>query len=544
MFLSYLYRRAESQLRDALRGGSSFSEAFSSSLAVRLVRGLFVSGLLDRCDDSATVPGKRSTHNSLLALIRNTHSSSLVRNAIVSKVTSASPSVPLSTSSAGYWGLITSPIQTIQKWWWEHVLLSSSRSAPLLLEGPRESSAASGGGEVATSGATQNSGRISLPDDPLAERSLNLLLILLHNNRSSASRNPFREVFGMLQDESIGNEGGDAESREAGGGDSRDIELMSRGKGAMMVSSLHVDFRSAIRGLESCLPSESASLLLYSLLQSHPNFADMLIATDTAHLLLGRCLHGLYSLTRNAAAGSKSERGVRLNRMYILVICVLLMLQDGALMERMVVMRVQAPWYKERHLQNTSLLDVVTLCVLRTIMFSVFRAKDAYLLGNCCAALHNVSTRVTQLHPYTSERVVKMAFQMAGRIASSANTAGVVADPAALQLLVHAFTALLKFITTSLRPSSRLVNAHLLYALIHDFESVERTFSAPGLERVLAAGDHQNQSLLQLLPRIVHLARVHLAVIERLRGGADGVGGYFSAEEAIASLRASINVAA
>jgi hypothetical protein len=32
------------------------------------------------------------------------------------------------------------------------------------------------------------------------------------------------------------------------------VELMSRGKGALVVSSLHVDFRRAIRGLERCGP--------------------------------------------------------------------------------------------------------------------------------------------------------------------------------------------------------------------------------------------------------------------------------------------------
>jgi hypothetical protein len=40
--------------------------------------------------------------------------------------------------------------------------------------------------------------------------------------------------------------------------------------------------------------------------------------------------------------------------MYILVICLLLVLQDGVLMARLVSIRVQAPWYKERQLHNVS----------------------------------------------------------------------------------------------------------------------------------------------------------------------------------------------
>ncbi len=69
------------------------------------------------------------------------------------------------------------------------------------------------------------------------------------------------------------------------------------------------------------------------------------------------------------------------------------------------------------------MLDLVTLCTLRSVMHAVFRAKDTYLLGNCCAVLHNVSTQVVELHPYTSERIVKMLYQLAGRIVVWADAA-------------------------------------------------------------------------------------------------------------------------
>jgi hypothetical protein len=85
-------------------------------------------------------------------------------------------------------------------------------------------------------------------------------------------------------------------------------------------------------------------------------------------------------------------------------------------------------------------------------------------------------------------------------------------------------------ITTPIRPSSRLANAHLLYALIHDFELIERNLSAPGLVNVLVALGDPFVDALQQLPCIVRLAKIHLMAIEQLRGD-EGEGRYFSADE-------------
>lgn len=115
--------------------------------------------------------------------------------------------------------MITSPILTMQQWWQGQLALLNSRRGLLLTASPAEPFLT--GGEKQT-GAVANKQRILFPTDPLVERSLNLLLVLLHNNRfvcflyryfsdsllrSAASRNPFREVFGMLQDDSINSSG-------------------------------------------------------------------------------------------------------------------------------------------------------------------------------------------------------------------------------------------------------------------------------------------------------------------------------------------------
>jgi hypothetical protein len=127
-------------------------------------------------------------------------------------------------------GMITSPILTMQQWWQGQLALITSRRGLLLAASPRQSSSPSGEGEKKTDAVTSQQ-RIVFPSDPLAERSLNLLLVLLHNNRyvhvhvcfvldlcdaplrSATSRNPFREIFGMLQDDSIGSDAGAAATR-------------------------------------------------------------------------------------------------------------------------------------------------------------------------------------------------------------------------------------------------------------------------------------------------------------------------------------------
>jgi hypothetical protein len=86
-----------------------------------------------------------------------------------------------------------------------------------------------------------------------------------------------------------------------------------------------------------------------------------MVIADSAHLLLDRCLYGLHFLTSSfvssmgrGEATTDCQSSSRLSRMYILVICLLLVLQDGMLMARLMSMRVQAPWYKERQLHNVS----------------------------------------------------------------------------------------------------------------------------------------------------------------------------------------------
>jgi len=91
------------------------------------------------------------------------------------------------------------------------------------------------------------------------------------------------------------------------------------------------------------------------------------ISTDTVGLVLSSCLHGLYSLTskpekRGVGLGVKGPpsslppSSKNLNQLYILVVCVLMLMQDSSVLQEIVKHEHEVPmnWYKERQLKHVS----------------------------------------------------------------------------------------------------------------------------------------------------------------------------------------------
>lgn len=168
--------------------------------------------------------------------------------------------------------------------------------------------------------------------------------------------------------------------------------------------------------------------------------------SDSVGLVLTACLRGLYSLTAKAGKGLSGKgppSSKSLNQLYVLVVCVLMLVQDSAVLQEIVQHEQEASmdWYKERHLKHVSsprlyfvellnvyelfirchalqasLMDAALLCLLRTVMHALFRLQDQYLLSNACAALHNLSTRMQRtVLPYTAERLVRVLSQLCSR---------------------------------------------------------------------------------------------------------------------------------
>ena len=113
----------------------------------------------------------------------------------------------------------------------------------------------------------------------------------------------------------------------------------------------------------------------------------VLPSTDTVGLVLSSCLRGLYSLTskpEKKAAGSGGKgppsslppSSKNLNKLYILVVCVLMLVQDSSVLQEIVKHEHEVPmdWYKERQLKHvrppflTSVLDQAFLIALSVVV--------------------------------------------------------------------------------------------------------------------------------------------------------------------------------
>jgi hypothetical protein len=99
-----------------------------------------------------------------------------------------------------------------------------------------------------------------------------------------------------------------------------------------------------------------------------------------------------------------------------------------------------------------SLVDASFLCILRCIMHALCRAKDAYLLSNSCAILHNLVGALPSggLQPYAAERVVRVTVQLCRRAEKESvqrTSAGSVEGP----LLSEALGTMMQVLDSALR---------------------------------------------------------------------------------------------
>ena len=101
--------------------------------------------------------------------------------------------------------------------------------------------------------------------------------------------------------------------------------------------------------------------------------------------------------------------------LYVLVICLLVLVQSAQVRPMLFTCTVTAPWYKEHFLKDVSLADLTTLCTLRTTVFALFRLQDAYLLSNCFAILL-VTFHMKHIGCYVSERIAKVLLQLAKKL--------------------------------------------------------------------------------------------------------------------------------
>ncbi|KAL0287290.1 UNVERIFIED_CONTAM: Dymeclin [Sesamum calycinum] len=194
---------------------------------------------------------------------------------------------------------------------------------------------------------------------PLAENSLNVLLILCHyhkcisvDNVKDKSHNSSSES--LPKEETYFSENPFCRAVE----NVRDIEfdrvdIEGNARNGLLV---RLPFASLFDTLGMCLADERSVLLLYSLVHGNSCFLEyVLVRADMDTLMLPN-----------------------------------------------------VPWYQERLLHQTSLGSLMIIILIRTVKYNLSKLRDVYLHTNCLATLANMAPHVHRLSAYASQQLVSL----------------------------------------------------------------------------------------------------------------------------------------
>lgn len=318
--------------------------------------------------------------------------------------------------------------------------------------------------DVTTNNKTQfNNNLIKISTkNKLTERCISILLILLHNKRVKYDyiNNPIREVFSIISDNQL-----DILDNNDDIG-SNSIIMNNNGR-------IHIDFKILIFTLIKKLPTQSCTCLLYSFLHLHPTFIETLLLTEQIENLLNVLLKGLYEI----------ENILNIDHLYILCVCILILSSDSSCRNVMMKLSTSAPWYQNLSVNSIPLLDLIVLCIIKIILHALFKLQvDHYLLSNCYAILLNVAPYLTNIHFYTSERIIDVIKKISKRIIDANNTITTSINKEDEILIIsmkETLDILLKLIGISIRPLKRESNVNLIYGLLHSSEKISEYLINP-----------------------------------------------------------------
>jgi hypothetical protein len=391
-----------------------------------------------------------------------------------------------------------------------------------------------------------------LSGSALADLSSCLVLLLVNNQRNKSQvKNPFQIQLHALVDNrwdnanpndessvglpdlpALNNNNNNGLNRQSSGsmslGEFEDDEQRAFLSAAAPLSPYNgqggafmLNFESLFVSFGRTLHNEVGALMLYTLLQSSPAFAESLAVRSDLDTLVMPLLRTLYfaSASRTYAAQDFSSKGTAgpsnnessshpssasnnkqlLNirscpfrsssQLYVIIILLLLFSQDSSFGSD-VFRRITVPhvvWYKERHLKNINLGSVLLLTLLRSLMFNLGRLQDTFLLSNCCAVLMNLSPAMVDLHEYAAMRlasvtvsVMKRYVKLHGEQQSGGDAAIDQEDDMSTPLGMYrevsrTLLGLLKHCVSS-RNMER--NLHLVYALVYHQSDLQRLFKA------------------------------------------------------------------
>lgn len=370
-----------------------------------------------------------------------------------------------------------------------------------------------------------------LSDSILADLATSLLLLLVNNRRNGA--NPFRSQLSRLIDNRWDQEKDEIQGLpdlpvmesmdEEDGSMSMDEVENENDESKRLLSSvplggdaqLTVNFESLFEAFGRTLHTEIGALMLYTYIQSCPNFAASLGVRSDLDTLVLPLLRTLYfsSSTNTYVASDFASRKSKMmdsssaiksdirtcpfrsqSQLYVIIILLLLFSQDSSFgrdaFRRITVSQV--PWYKERNLRNINLGSVVLLVLLRSLMFNLQRLQDAFLLSNCCAILQNISPPIVDLHDYAAMRLASVTVSvmkkhlklhtastgestMEQKSKPSNEPEGYMSTP--LSMYEEVARTLLGIIHHCLSTKTVDRNLHLVYALVYHQGDFNRIFN-------------------------------------------------------------------
>ena len=444
LFMDFLYIAAEGQLRNAMKLNGDVSHTLPSTLIKALILNIIEN----------ITPSKHSLTNVLLKATRKAD-----KYKVKQSISSSSSSLTFQSDLFNFGLFLQNPLKVLARLvtitTGLHIEYNKNqRALPQLSDLASSSSSSSLSTSLQSLKVVSNYRQLS--SQPVAEKSLKILLILLNNKRyiNNSICNPMREVFCLFHDEQLDN--------DSSGYD--DNELM----GNHIDRKIHCDFRALSNYLAKTLPDANSAQLLYSFLQLHPTFTETLTTIDSFDSIITAILKGLYNASNTTV-----------DHLYILIVVTLMFTQDSKLRSKMAKTYIRATWYTERILGDVLLVDLTVLCAIRTAMHALYHLKgDQYLLSNCYAILLNIAPYLIGMHTYTSERLVTIIRRIGTRIIKEVSIESIDKEYQ-LRCMKETLTVLMRLIGVALRPLRRSSNVHLVYALIHDNSTVRDLFLNP-----------------------------------------------------------------
>lgn len=213
----------------------------------------------------------------------------------------------------------------------------------------------------------------------LANQSLLLLLVLTNHCTVDVTggRNPYREALFSFTD--------------------------SDQSGAIMApSTFQLDYSKLYETLSTTLKDDQTTLLLYLLIHQNQGMKQFILSRTNIDILVLPLLRILHDAQHRNS-----------HHIYMSLIILLVLSEDDVFNKAVHEIALKnVSWFKERPLTEITLGGLLILVVIRTIQFNMQRMRDKYLHTNCLAALANMSSHFTNLHPYVAQKITSLFSQL------------------------------------------------------------------------------------------------------------------------------------